>query len=57
MIAITNARSIQPKIYSIIEDIELHDIDILGVTEVWEKPNQPLIEQSLEYIAQMKGFY
>ena len=57
MIAITNARSIQPKIYSIIEDIELHDIDILGVTEVWEKPNQPLLEQSLEYIAQMKGFY
>ena len=58
VIAVANARSLQPKLKSTIEKIENEDIDILVVVEVWEKTGKKNkhFQNKVEEMAEINGF-
>ena len=57
VIAVANARSLQPKLKSTIEKIENEDIDILVVVEVWEKTGKKnkYFQSKVEEMAELRG--
>ena len=48
VIAVTNARSLLPKVKSVIQEIKESEIDMLFVSEVWEKETQNGFNKSIE---------
>ena len=58
VIAVANARSLQPKMSSTIEKVENEEIDILLVCEVWEKlgKKNKYFKGKIEEMLQIKGY-
>ena len=54
-VAVTNVRSLEPKLKSVVCEFKESDIDLLFVSEVWEKVNQVAFNEAIENLEEIEG--
>ena len=53
--AVTNVRSLLPKVRSVVTEFRESLMDILVITEVWEKDSQKKLDTALESALELEG--
>ena len=55
MVAVTNVRSLLPKVRSVVTEFRESLMDILVITGVWEKDSQKQLDTALESALELEG--
>ena len=54
-VAVTNVRSLEPKLKSVISEMKVSSIDLLFVSETWEKQQQVSFDEVIERMNEIDG--
>ena len=54
-VAVTNVRSLEPKLKSVVCEFKESDINLLFVSEIWEKDNQVAFNEAIENLEEIEG--